>query len=96
MRNDLQQVPDISATQLIGGQRRTMLVEPGPAQMAAYGISASRIQNVMQTENQESHAGILTKQNKAFSIHLDGFFKSAEDLGNLVGGSAEQLSGLSP
>jgi multidrug efflux pump subunit AcrB len=86
LRNDLQQVPDVSATQLIGGQRRTMLVEPDPAQMAAYGVSASRIQNVMQTENQESDAGILTKQNEAFSIHLDGFFKSAEDLGNLVVG----------
>ena len=84
LRNDLQQVPDVSATQLIGGQRRTMLVEPDPAQMAAYGVSASHIQNVMQTENQESHAGILTKQNEAFSIHLDGFFKSSEDLGNLV------------
>jgi len=28
LRNELQQIPDISATQLIGGQRRTMLVEP--------------------------------------------------------------------
>ncbi len=96
LRNDLQQVPDISATQLIGGQRRTMLVEPDPAKMAAYGVSASRIQNVMQTENQESDAGILTKQNEAFSIHLDGFFKSAEDLGESGRRGAEQLSGLSP
>src|SRR5512136_109245 len=86
LRNELQQVPDISATQLIGGQRRTMLVEPDPAQMAAYGVSASRIQNVLQMENQEAHAGILTQRNEALSIHLDGFFKNAEDLGNLVVG----------
>ncbi len=62
LRNELQQVPDISATQLIGGQRRTMLVEPDPARMAAYGVSASRIQNVLQMENREAHAGILTQQ----------------------------------
>ena len=31
LRNELQQIPDISATQLIGGQRRTMLVELDPA-----------------------------------------------------------------
>ncbi len=86
LRNELQQVPDISTTQLIGGQRRMMLVEPDPAQMAAYGVSASRVQNVMQMENQETHAGILTKQNEAFSVHLDGFFRNAEDLGNLVVG----------
>jgi multidrug efflux pump subunit AcrB len=86
LRNELQQVPDISATQLIGGQRRTLMVEPDPVQLAAYSVSASRIQNVIQMENQESHAGILTKQNEAFSVHLDGFFKNAEDLGNLVVG----------
>jgi len=63
-----------------------MLVEPDPGQMAAYGISASRIQNVLQMENRETHAGIVTQRNEAFSVHLDGFFKNAEDLGNLVVG----------
>jgi multidrug efflux pump subunit AcrB len=86
LRNELQQIPDISATQLIGGQRRTMLVEPDPAQLAAYGVSASRIQNVIQMENRETHAGTVTQRNEAFSVHLDGFFKNADDLGNLVVG----------
>jgi multidrug efflux pump subunit AcrB len=91
LRNELQQIPDISATQLIGGQRRTMLVEPDPAQMAAYGVSASHIQNVIRMENQEIHAGILTQQNEAYSIHLGGFFRNAEDLGNLVVGVQNNL-----
>jgi multidrug efflux pump subunit AcrB len=91
LRNDLQQIPDISATQLIGGQRRTVLVEPDPSQMAAYGVSASRIQGVLQMENRETHAGIITRQNEAFSVHLDGFFKNAEDLGNLVVGAHDNV-----
>jgi multidrug efflux pump subunit AcrB len=91
LRNELQQVPDISATQLIGGQRRTMLVEPDPARMAAYGVSALRIQNVIEMENRETHAGILTQRNEAFSVHLDGFFKDADDLGNLVVGIQNSL-----
>jgi multidrug efflux pump subunit AcrB len=86
LRNELQQIPDISATQLIGGQRRTIMVEPDPAQMAAYGVSATRIQNALQMENREAHAGIVTQRNEALSIHLDGFFKNAEDVGNLVVG----------
>ena len=61
LRNELQQIPDISATQLIGGQRRTMLVEPDPARLAAYGISTSRLQNVLQMENRETHAGMMTQ-----------------------------------
>jgi multidrug efflux pump subunit AcrB len=86
LRNDLQQIPDISATHLIGGQRRTLQVEPDPSQMAAYGVSASRLQNMLQMENRETHAGIITHGNEAFSVHLDGFFKSADDLGRLVVG----------
>ncbi len=86
LRNELQQIPDISATQLIGGQKRTLLVEPDPEKMAAYGVSSSRIQGALQMENRETHAGIVTHNNEAFSIHLDGFFKNSDDLGNLVVG----------
>ena len=86
LRNELQQIPDISATQLIGGQRRTMLVEPDPAKLAAYGVSASTIQNVLQMENRETNAGVITQGNEAVSVHLDGFFRSADDVNSLVVG----------
>jgi multidrug efflux pump subunit AcrB len=86
LRNELQQIPDISETKLIGGQRRTMLVEPDPTQMAAYGIGISRLQGILQMENREVHAGIITQKNQAFSVHFDGFFRDAEDLGDLVVG----------
>ncbi len=86
LRNDLQQIRDISAIQIIGGQRRTMLVEPDPARMASYGIPVSRLQGILQTENSEVHAGIITQANKAFSVRFDGFFKNAEDFGNVVVG----------
>jgi multidrug efflux pump subunit AcrB len=91
LRNDLQQIPDISTTQLIGGQRRTMLVEPDPDKLAAYGVAVSRIQGMIQTENRETHAGIVTQKNEAFSVHLDGFLKNAEDLGNLVVGAQDSV-----
>jgi multidrug efflux pump subunit AcrB len=86
LRNELQQIPDISATHLIGGQRRTMRVELDPAKMAAYGVSSSQLQNSLQIENHEAHAGIITQGNEALSVHLDGFFRSADDLRNLVVG----------
>ena len=86
LRNELQQVPDVSHTELIGGQRRTMRVEPDPIQMAAYGVSAMHIQGILQMDNSERHAGIITENNRAVSVHLDGFFQSADDLRNLVVG----------
>jgi multidrug efflux pump subunit AcrB len=86
LRNELQQIPDISETQLVGGQRRTMLVEPGPAKLAAYGVSVSRLQNLLQMENRETHAGVIAHSNEAFSVHLDGFFRNADEVGALVVG----------
>lgn len=86
LRNELQQIPDISNTSLIGGQRRTMLVELDPVQMAAFGVSATRIQGMLQSENIERHAGIITENNRAVSVHLNGFFQSTEDLSSLVVG----------
>ena len=37
-------------------------------------------------ENRETHAGMITQGNQAFSVHLDGFFRNADDLGTLVVG----------
>jgi multidrug efflux pump subunit AcrB len=86
LRNELQQVPDVSHTELIGGQRRTMRVELDPTQMAAFGVSAMHIQGILQMENSERHAGTITENNRAVFVHMDGFFQSADDLMNLVVG----------
>jgi multidrug efflux pump subunit AcrB len=86
LRNELQQIPDISATQIIGGQRRIMLVEPDPVRMASYGVSVSQLQNILRMENREAHAGMITRANEALSVHIDGFFKDADDLGSVVVG----------
>jgi multidrug efflux pump subunit AcrB len=91
LRNELQQVPDVSQTQLIGGQRRTLRIEPDPTKMASYGVSASRLQNALQMENRETDAGIITKGNEAIYIHLDGFFRNAKDLENLVVGAQNNI-----
>src|SRR5512136_422060 len=37
LRNKLQEIPDISATEIIGGQRRELRVELDPLRLASYG-----------------------------------------------------------
>lgn len=86
LRNELQLIPDVSETQLIGGQRRTLLIEPDPSKMASYGISTSRLTGVLQAENRATDAGMITRNNEALSVRLDGFLRDAEDVGNLVVG----------
>ena len=91
LRNELQKIPDISATQIIGGQRRQLLVELNPAQMAAFGISASQVRGMLQMENREADAGTLTTGNEAIAVHLNGFLRSVEDLASLVVGIHNNL-----
>ncbi|MGD0308628.1 MAG: efflux RND transporter permease subunit [Acidobacteriota bacterium] len=91
LRNDLQKIPDISSTQIIGGQRRKLLVELNPVQMAAFGISASQVRGMLQMENREADAGTLTTGNEAIAVHLDGFLRSADDLAVLVVGIHNNL-----
>jgi multidrug efflux pump subunit AcrB len=86
LRNDLQKIPDISATEIIGGQRRTMRVEIDPIQIAAYNISASRIREVLEMGNHEADAGTMTNGNETMTVRLDGFLRSSDDLANLVVG----------
>jgi multidrug efflux pump subunit AcrB len=86
LRNELQKIPDISTTEIIGGQRREMRVELDSAQLAAYNISASRIRGALPMENREADAGVLTRGNEAMTVRLDGFLRSADDLANLVVG----------
>jgi multidrug efflux pump subunit AcrB len=91
LRQDLQKIPDISSTQIIGGQRRELLVELNPVQMAAFGISASQVRGMLQMENREADAGTMTTGNEAIAVHLNGFLHSADDLAVLVMGIHNNL-----
>jgi multidrug efflux pump subunit AcrB len=91
LRNDLQQIPDLSATQIIGGQRRQLLVELDPTRMAAYGVSASRVRGMLAADNQAVDAGTLHSGNESLAVHMDGFLQSAEDLARLVVGTQRDL-----
>src|SRR5262245_17304128 len=86
LRNELQKIPDISATQLIGGQRRELRIELDPAKLSSYGTGISRIRQVLLSENREVEAGTLTRGNDSFFVRLGGFPRTTEDLARLVVG----------
>ncbi len=86
LRNEVQKIPDIAATEIIGGQRRQLRVELDATQLAAYGIGAGQLRGALQAENRETDAGEITRGNEVFSVRLNGFLRSAEDLQNLVVG----------
>ncbi len=92
LRKELQTIPDISATEIIGGQRRELRIELDAARLASYNLSPSRIRQVLQGSNSEADAGSITHGNESILVRLDGFIRSADDLGSLVVG----VSGNTP
>jgi len=86
LRNKLQEIPDISATEIIGGQRRELRVELDPLRLASYGLSAAQIRGLLQMENREAEAGSFAAGNQSVAVRLNGFLRSSDDLARLVVG----------
>jgi len=86
LRNELQRIPDIAATELIGGQRRELRVELDPEQLAAYGVSGAQIRGALSMGNRASDAGTVTGRNQAVAVRLNGFLRNADELAGLVVG----------
>jgi multidrug efflux pump subunit AcrB len=86
LRNKLQEIPDISATEIIGGQRRELRVELDPLRLASYGLSAAQIRGMLQMENRESEAGSFAAGNESVAVRLNGFLRTSDDLARLVVG----------
>ncbi|NWG14240.1 MAG: efflux RND transporter permease subunit, partial [Acidobacteria bacterium] len=84
LRNELQKIPDISSTEIIGGQRRELRVELDPLRLATYGLSATSMRGLLLMENREAEAGTLVKGDESIPVRLNGFLKSSEDLECLV------------
>jgi len=80
----IKQVPDVSETTLIGGQRRQLRVELDPTRLNAYNLTPPEISQAVQMQNTELASGALSQSNQSFQVRTQSFIRSAEDAGNLV------------
>src|SRR5262245_5980791 len=87
LRNELQKLDDISATTVVGGQRRELRVELDPERLAAYELSPLEVAALLGDENRGSESGEMTTSNRAVSVRVDGLLESAGDVSRLVVGA---------
>ncbi|MBD2168588.1 efflux RND transporter permease subunit [Calothrix membranacea FACHB-236] len=80
----IKQVPDVSETTLIGGQKRQLRIEVDPARLNAFGLTPLDISQALQLQNTELASGALSQNNQSFLIRTQSFIRSAEDAQNLV------------
>jgi len=80
----IKQVPDVSETTIIGGQRRQLRVELDPARLNAFNLTPLEISQALQAQNMELASGSLSQGNQSFLVRTQSFIRSAEDAQSLV------------
>ncbi len=76
--------PNVSITHLIGGERRQLEIRLDPVRMAAFGLDADRIVQMLSAANQAADAGSFPSPAGQILIHTGRFLIDAEDVERVV------------
>ncbi len=83
----IKNIQDVSATQLIGGQKREVRVLLDAQRMAAFHLDPARIVGALNGANKELQAGSYTEANREVLVTVGEFLDTADSVGNLVVGT---------
>ncbi len=84
VENEIQSIPEVSDTLLIGGLRREFRVELDPARLAARGLDPGTVLPALLAANRRTEAGSLVSLDREVRVEAGGFVRSAEELGAVV------------
>ena len=84
LEEQIKQVPDVSETTIIGGQKRQIRIELDPARLNAFNLTPLEISQALQSQNTELASGALTQDNQSFLVRTRSFIRSAADAQGLV------------
>jgi len=88
VREQLIPLDGVSVADIVGGRDREIRIELDPVRMAAYGITLDRLHQTLAAANSGGPVGNLIGNNRVTKVWLDGYLKSATDVGRLIVGSA--------
>ncbi len=80
----IKQTPEVSAVEILGGQRRTLRVEPDPEKLAARGLTPVDVANALGAANQKLGAGVLRHNNREILTEAGEFLRDASDVRRVV------------
>lgn len=84
VRESINAIPDISETQIIGGRKRQFSVFLDPQKLTDHLLDVHMVTKAITTANIKLQDGHLQTSPLVTNVETDGFFRSKEDLGNLV------------
>jgi multidrug efflux pump subunit AcrB len=84
VQNSISAVPDVSETGITGGRKRQFQVFFDETKLNERFLNPLELTRLIQQANTKTSAGHLESRPEIVNVEADGFFRSAEDLGNLV------------
>lgn len=82
--NLIKREPNVSITQLIGGEARRLEVRLDPVRLAAYGVDASQAAATLFAANQSADSGSYPSPEGQVIIHAGGFLHTSADVRAVV------------
>lgn len=82
----LKEVPNVSVTEVIGGYRRVVRIEPDMEKLKTRNLDLFRIHQALDMSNKSLNTGEVTFNNKVFYISAGGFYKTADEVATQVVG----------
>lgn len=84
IQHNLQQIPDVSESNVIGGLPRTIRVMLNTAKLTAYGVSPLAIVGRLQAANASLQVGSFAENNRELRMDAGNLFTSRQDLESVV------------
>jgi multidrug efflux pump subunit AcrB len=86
LNHEIEKVPDVSVTQIIGGRNRQVRVVLDKDRMASSGVDFLSITEKIKANNQQLSSGSFDSRDSEFLVTTGSFLESAKDVENLIVG----------
>jgi multidrug efflux pump subunit AcrB len=86
LHDSIKQVDQVSAVEIIGGQRRQVLVELDEARLAAHNLTALEVAALLGAANRKLSSGEFDAANRRVVLETGQFLECAEDVKRVVAG----------
>ncbi|HEV2134024.1 MAG TPA: efflux RND transporter permease subunit [Terracidiphilus sp.] len=84
VQHNVEQIPDVSETSVIGGLPRTMRVVLSTAKLKGYNLSPMAITGHLEAANARLQTGSFSENNSEISVEAGNLFASTKDLESVV------------
>ena len=84
LQNEIKKIDNVADVFIVGGTPREIRVILDPQKLEAYRVSPLYIAKLLKSANAQAISGKVNKGNREYLIKVGNFFKSKEDVENLV------------